>query len=405
MNVVHFGAGNIGRGLIGYILSLNNCNICFFDVNNSAVDQLNNDKSYSIEILNDPTNIVTIKNISALACGNISDELINKFLDADLVTTSVGINNLSKIAPVLLQLINERVKARKSIDIIANENAINASSLLADEIKKLTAESEFTQLNKYCSFVNSAIDRQSLTAQHNGKPITAVEPFFEWVINNSELLNKDLLNLQSVKFVPELKPYIEKKLYIVNLGHCAAAYLGQFVGKSTILDTLMIPSFKAFIRETMKQSATYLTKQYSFSNDELLDYIDNTLARFSNPHLVDAVTRVGGSPIRKLGNNERIIGPLQQLYRHNLPYQHLVVIAALALCFDVKEDEQSQKIQSMIRENKIEDIIRQLTGLTEDTLVNDIAQKYLDLKNLVASNQQLNGNLTDAITSFLNIEG
>ena len=42
MLAVHFGAGNIGRGFIGQLLYESGYEICFLDVNQTVIDDINN---------------------------------------------------------------------------------------------------------------------------------------------------------------------------------------------------------------------------------------------------------------------------------------------------------------------------------------------------------------------------
>ena len=48
MKALHFGAGNIGRGFIGEILSKNGFEIYFVDTNKAIIDDLNTRHSYEI---------------------------------------------------------------------------------------------------------------------------------------------------------------------------------------------------------------------------------------------------------------------------------------------------------------------------------------------------------------------
>ena len=50
MQALHFGAGNIGRGFIGYLLSKTGYDLCFVDVNDEIIESINKTNSYKIEI-------------------------------------------------------------------------------------------------------------------------------------------------------------------------------------------------------------------------------------------------------------------------------------------------------------------------------------------------------------------
>lgn len=63
---VHFGAGNIGRGFIGKVLCDSGYKVVFVDLNESVIQQINEDHSYPVEILDNPKRMEFVNNVSAL---------------------------------------------------------------------------------------------------------------------------------------------------------------------------------------------------------------------------------------------------------------------------------------------------------------------------------------------------
>lgn len=50
---VQFGAGNIGRGFIGLVLEQAGYHVVFADINQNVIDKLNNEKSYTVHVMDE----------------------------------------------------------------------------------------------------------------------------------------------------------------------------------------------------------------------------------------------------------------------------------------------------------------------------------------------------------------
>ncbi|MCP1225635.1 mannitol-1-phosphate 5-dehydrogenase [Sebaldella sp. S0638] len=377
MNAVHFGAGNIGRGFIGCLLSESDFEVCFVDVNSDVVNRLNDDKYYMMKILDGVENIRKISPVTALNSLTQEEEIIKKITEADIITTSTGVNNLPRIAPLLTKGLLKRAGMKKDrIDIIANENAINASSILKKEILNLVSAEEAGIIEENTGFPNSAIDRQALSENFDGIDIAVVEPYYEWVINKSEILSGKTLKIKGAVYVEYMKPYIERKLYCVNAGHATAAYAGFAAGCKTVQEALAREEIQDFVRNTMKENAEYLIKEYGISGEEMNAYIEKTLKRHGNTSISDSVFRVGRSPVRKVGYDERLTAPARKLYDMGLPVVFITKAIALAFCFYNPEDEESVEIQDYIKLYGIKEAVKHFTQLQNEELTDIIAKNY-----------------------------
>ena len=108
MKAVHFGAGNIGRGFIGELLYESGFSTTFVDVVKATVDYINETNSYEMYIIDNNEKKV-IKNVKAFSPITNEADIVEAICEADLITTSVCVDNLDKIAPTLAKGLKERL--------------------------------------------------------------------------------------------------------------------------------------------------------------------------------------------------------------------------------------------------------------------------------------------------------
>ncbi|MGO3602487.1 MAG: mannitol-1-phosphate 5-dehydrogenase [Enterococcus malodoratus] len=375
MKAVHFGAGNIGRGFIGQILHQNGFELCFVDTNETLIQQLNKAGGYSIEIIDEDATTDFIDQVTALNSITETEKVLIAIEEADILTTSVGANNLVRIAPVIAQGLSKRFEQKRSLNILANENVINASDILKKEVYALLTEAEQTTFDQYAYFVNTAIDRQSLGKIVDGKAIAIVEPYYEWVINRQQFDPATPFELEKAVMIDEMQPYIERKLYIVNAAHAAVAYLGALQGYKTIQAALQDSKILRLVNQFLAENLEYFVKEYSFSREDLKQFIEKTLKRQGNQKLSDEIARVGGSPIRKLGPEDRLVAPVAKLTAEDLSHDAGVKIIAAGYHYRNSADPEAEKIKSLIAEEGLEATIKKISNL-DGTLLEKVAAAY-----------------------------
>jgi len=192
------------------------------------------------------------------------------------------------------------------------------------------------------------------------------------------------LNIPFIKdaiYVDNLDPFVERKLYIVNMGHATTAYLGLLVGEPTIQSALQNPKIESFVRDTLYEASQYIMNKFEFESEEMSAFIEKTLTRFKNKNISDDVLRVGRSPIRKLGYDERLLKPTRELFKMGLSIEHLAVAVAAGFLFYSTEDEEAVALQKYIQENGIEEAISHFTKIEEKEIKDKIKRNYELLKN------------------------
>jgi len=359
---VHFGAGNIGRGFVGLILHRAGYQVVFADVVDELIDALNSTPSYLVKEVGLDSAEERVDNYRAINSRSDEPAAIAEIASADIVTTAVGPRVLQFVAPVIAAGLPERPGGAAPLAVMACENAINATDVLAGHIRSAVADAEWPAVAAKAVFANTAVDRIVPAQSSEAGLDVTVESYFEWAIERPPFGGNEP-SIPDATWVDDLAPYIERKLFTVNTGHAATAYHGFARGIKKLSDALADDVVRAAVEGVLAETKQLLVAKHDFTAEAQQAYVDKILQRFANPYLPDTVDRVGRQPLRKLSRSERLIGPAAELAERGIRPQHLLATVEAALSFDVPDDPESVELQQLLRILTAVEATERITGL------------------------------------------
>lgn len=345
MKIVHFGAGNIGRGAIPEIFKNIYTKIVFIDPNTEIVNKLNEISEY--KIIN--KNSMIVNNYKAI-CSNDVKSILEEIKDADLITTSCGINNLDSVSKIL----DMKIDFVKKPIVIAFENNIRPST----ELKKITNNKD-NYIFLDCT-IDRIIPKQNIV--ENSLDIFS-ETYLSVVIENIEKIKYEYF--KNCLQVDNLDKYISLKLFGVNGIHFILAiltfskcfkYIHNFSDDKEILNKINI--FKKYLK-------LFLINNFSFDKKYIDEYIEKNIDRFLNKDLNDECSRVARNALLKLSYENRVIPIFKYFFEkiNNEDSNLMKEILIELISYNNLEDQDSIKMQEIIKNNGIEKSIKLITNL------------------------------------------
>lgn len=375
---IQFGAGNIGRGFIGGLLSNAGYHVVFADVNEAILNGINNDKQYKILVKDVECFDQTITNISAVS--SISEDIIKEIEEAEIITTAVGPLVLKRIAPTIAKGIQARKNNgnKNYLNIIACENAVGATAILKEEVMKVLNEEEISYMEEYIGFPNCSVDRIVPPCTNENPLDVTVENFYEWNVEEAKIKG-EVPQIEGMNLVGDLIAYVERKLFTLNTGHAITAYLGFLAGYKTVDESIKDEKIATIVKAAMQESGQGLVKKHGLDLEAHYKYIDKILNRFKNPYLNDDVKRVGREPLRKLSAKDRLVNPLMTAKSYGISVDNLIIGVGAALHYDNPEDAQSVELQQTIKDLGVKEAVKKISEIEDEELLNAIEAAYQKL--------------------------
>ena len=186
--------------------------------------------------------------------------------------------------------------------------------------------------------------------------------------------------MDHVLYVEDLTPFIERKLFSVNTGHATVAYSGIYAGYTTVDEALQDDTILQTLKAVLNETGALLIDKWQFDEEQHNAYKKKIVNRFTNPYISDELTRVGRTPIRKLGYDERFIRPIRELRERGLSYKTLLSVVGKILCYEDEGDAQSMELKSRKASEPLDAVLKDITGLDDNTLIAEIIGAYHAVK-------------------------
>lgn len=362
--VVVIGAGATGRGHVGLLAWQAGAHVVFADANEKLVRALRQAGSYRVDIHDGRTcRQVVVQGVDYL--GAAQRETVSRHIaDSDLVLTSVFDQNLPDVA-ITVALAARRCREAgrtRPLNFIACENMQNSSSTLGRHVREALTGEDLDYCRRYFGFPDCMISRVVPQPEADPLVITA-EDYNEWTARREDLKGEAPAWLTALELVDNQDARLERKLFMHNGGHAICGYMGFHYGHRHIHEAVADPRVARCVAGACDQIGEVVRRKHGFPAENIEEYKNDLYRRGAIPEMRDQILRVVRQPLRKLGAQERLVGPARLASQYGLPRGQIVRGIVAALKYHHPDDPQSLEMQRAIRENGIKGLLCEVSQL------------------------------------------
>jgi mannitol-1-phosphate 5-dehydrogenase len=375
--VLIIGAGKIGRGFIAHLFYRSGYKIWLLDASREIVDLLNKEKKYRVDIAGEKSDVAEYIAIDEAFTLDDREELTNRIRSIEIIASSVGAGNIEKVARYIKDILIT-TRRKEVLNWIICENATSP----AKKIKSILLQNADSAFEEFVQSKLGLIETQVLRTGMSAKEeVLMKEPLALrmqdwWTLP----LDKDAF----VGTIPEVKGFNPKsnfsnelirKLYTFNGTNGPIAYIGWANGYKILHEAaLAMPQLFAEIQE---ESAFGMIHEFGLDEQEQREFMALAMKKYTDPALNDLIERNASDTKRKLGKDERLVGPASLCLKHGrMPFAYAKAIAA-AYAYNGSTDPGTRAVQETVKQGGIEEAIQKYSSVDRSSaLYNLILESY-----------------------------
>ncbi len=213
-------------------------------------------------------------------------------------------------------LLSRRAAGAGAIALVPNDNVPDNGEMLGRVVRDFAAlvdDSLPSWIEAHVSCVTTMVDRITPRSTDEDREEVArqlgvddpetvpTEPFTEWILAGDFPAGRPDWESAGARFVDDVRPFEQRKLWLLNGSHSLMAYAASTLGHETVADAIADPVVRGWVEEWWEAASAHL----SLPAADITAYREALLERYRNPqirHLLAQIAADGSQkvPIRAL---------------------------------------------------------------------------------------------------------
>jgi mannitol-1-phosphate 5-dehydrogenase len=383
-SIVIWGAGRIGRGFVADLFQAAGYRVVLVDNSPDLVKQLRESGRYTVVRAPraDWREEVTIEGYTALAATE-AQEVGAAVAQAALLAVAVYPDQFqacaNELSPGLLRRREECPDV--PLDILLCTNLMHAGPRFQSALEQAVPPEAHDYLRQRIGVVETLVIR---IAPDPPEAIRQRDPLLVWTNGYPDLpvdrhgFKGPLPGVPALRIVDDMRAEETRKMYTYNMAHAVLAYQGARWGYDLIVDCLADLKVRAEAEGALDEASHALQAEYGYTAEEMSAWTAGVLEQTDNPVLGDTVRRYAADSRRKLGRDDRLVGPALLALKHDIEPRHIVSAIAAGLRYVDPGDAGVTFVQETLATSDLRAAICEICGLTsaDDALVASITKAF-----------------------------
>ncbi len=367
-----FGAGKIGRGFLGHLLTLSGWRITFVDASAELVALLQSRGAYGVKVLGAPEKDATIAGYTALSLAE-TDALAQAVAEHQLIFTAAGGANLGAVGAAMARglLLRHQQGARGDVNIIICENYKDPAAILRGTIEQqLTEPDLLTWSRAHLGIAETQVLRSCIepTPEQRAADPLAVQVQDWWVLPcDAEAFRGQPPEIQGLALRRNFRFELTRKVYTYNCSNAIISFLGWLGGADMLADAAHDPRILEVTRQVYAESGEALIREFGFDRQEQANLQAMALEKYQDRRIADTIERNCRDSRRKLSPQDRLLGPANLAVKHGVQPRHLALAIAAALHYAGSDDPGTLEVQQVLAREGLCAALRQFCALEPDS--------------------------------------
>jgi mannitol-1-phosphate 5-dehydrogenase len=294
---------------------------------------------------------------------------------AGILFCSVFGSNFRTLAKELARGLERRYKANpgQELNLITCENFMDAASILRTMVLQCLEDEVKGWLAQKIGFSESMVLRTCLGPEEWQDPLAIrVQNYFELPCDR-EAMKGTIPDICGLKPLENFQNQLRRKIFTYNCINAVITYLGARKDYTYLSEAGRDPDIVVMARQAAVESSDAQIAAFGFDREEQYEWVEAALTKFADIHIPDPISRNGADPARKLGREDRLIGPALLATKHHIKPEGLM--EGILAAFEFQDEKSGTRIADRITAEGIEAVLEDICSLVPAEPLYDMLRK------------------------------